>query len=285
MRVASFEHGGRATYGVVTDAGVIDAGAALGGRYPDLRAVLAAGALDELRAYARGRAAAPDARADDVAFLPVIPRPDKVLCVGINYLAHRLETGRAETAYPTLFTRFASTLVGHGRPLVRPRVSALFDYEAEFAVVVGRAGRHVPAARALEHVAGYACFNDASVRDWQRHTTQFTPGKNFVATGGFGPWMVTTDELPDPSALEVVMRLNGVEMQRSTTDLLIFDVPALIAYITTFTELVPGDVIVTGTPGGVGYSRKPPVFMQPGDVAEVEVRGVGVLRNPVVAED
>lgn len=282
MRLASYRHGNETSWGVVTEQGILDAGTALGQRFPTLRALLTADAIPLVASYAAGRA--PDLARKDVAFLPVIPDPTKILCVGVNYLAHRQETGRAATPYPTLFTRFANTLVGHGASLIRPQVSTRFDYEAELAVIIGRAGRHIHRDRALDHVAGYACFNDATVRDWQQHTTQFTPGKNFVATGGFGPWMVTADEIPDPTKLEVILRLNGEEMQRSTTDLLIFDIPALIEYISTFTELVSGDVIATGTPGGVGWKRDPPVFLRDGDVAEVEVRGVGVLRNPVAAE-
>ncbi len=282
MRIASYRHGPRASWGAVTDHGIIDVGGALNGRYPTLRSALEADAMADVERWVRARV--PDLARNEVTFLPVIPWPDKVLCVGVNYLAHRLETGRAESEHPTLFTRFANTLVGHGGALVRPRASHQLDFEGEMAVIIGRAGRHVPRERALDHVAGYACFNDASVRDWQRHTSQFTPGKNFVSTGALGPWMVTPDELPDPSKSEVTLRLNGHEMQRATTDLLIFDVPALIAYVSTFTELAPGDVIATGTPGGVGWKRSPPVYMQPGDVVEVEVRGVGVLRNPVVDE-
>jgi 2-keto-4-pentenoate hydratase/2-oxohepta-3-ene-1,7-dioic acid hydratase in catechol pathway len=285
MKLVSFEHRGNISWGALVGEHVVDIGAVAPGT-PTLRAALESGLVAQLQA-GRGvdLAAAPRVPLASVALLPVIPAPDKILCVGINYVAHRVETGRAEAAHPTIFVRFANSQVGHGRPIVRPRVSTMLDYEAELAVVIGRAGRHIPASRALEHVGGYSCYNDASVRDWQRHTTQFTPGKNFVATGGFGPWLVTADEVPDPSRLEVVMRLNGNEMQRATTDLMIFGVAALIEYITTFTELVPGDVIVTGTPGGVGHTRNPPVFMQPGDVAEVEVRGVGVLRNPVAAEE
>lgn len=282
MRLASFRHQGRDSYGVVRGDRVLDAGVAFGSRWPTLRAALEGNGLDELRAWSHE--ARDDLAAESVSWLPVIPRPDKILCVGVNYVAHRDETGRSASPYPTLFTRFSNSHVGHGQPLVAPRVSTEFDYEAELAVIIGRAGRHVPRERALELVAGYSAYNDGSVRDWQRHTAQFTPGKNFVASGAFGPWMVTVDEIPDPSQLEVVMRLNGMELQRSRTDLMIFDVPALIAYITTFTELVPGDVISTGTPGGVGSKRTPPVFMKAGDVAEVEVSGVGILRNPVVAE-
>ncbi len=282
MRLISYRTDHGASWGVVTGDGIIDLGRALDARFPTLRSALDVDALAELSDYARGRS--PDHALDRVTFDPVIPWPDKVLCVGVNYLAHRLETGRDAVPYPTLFTRFANTLVGHNRSLVRPRVSSQLDFEGEMAVIIGRRTRHVSRADALSHVAGYACFNDASVRDWQRHSTQFTPGKNFVATGALGPWMVTRDELPDPTKSEVVLRLNGDEMQRSTTDLLIFDVPTLIEYISAFTELAPGDVIATGTPGGVGWKREPPVFMKRGDVVEVEVRGVGVLRNTVADE-
>jgi len=282
MRLASWIHRGREGFGPVVESGVVDAVPRLGGRYPTLRAALTAGALPEVRKVTLGASA--DHGMDEVTWLPPIPRPEKILCVGINYVAHREETGRTESEYPTLFTRFANTQVGHGQPLVRPRESTEFDYEAELAVVIGRTARHLRKDEALGCVAGYACYQDATLRDWQRHTSQFTPGKNFIGTGGFGPWMTTADEIPDPSKLTLVGRLNGTEMQRSTTDLFIFDIPALLAYITAFTELVPGDVIPTGTPGGVGSKRNPPVWLKSGDVFEVEISGIGVLRNPVVDE-
>ncbi len=284
MRLVSYRRGTVDSFGVVADGGVVDGRRVLGGgRFATLKEVLAAGALPELARAVQG--ATPDVGLDAIQFLPPIPDPDKILCVGINYVAHREETGRGESAYPTLFTRFANSQVGHGQALVRPRVSREFDYEAELAVVIGRRCRHVRREDALDYVAGYSCYQDATLRDWQRHTSQFTAGKNFLATGGFGPWLVTTDQVPDPSGLTVVGRLNGQQMQRSGTDLLIFDIPELIAYITTFTELVPGDVLSTGTPGGVGSKRTPPVWLKPGDVFEVEVTGVGVLRNPVVEEE
>jgi 2-keto-4-pentenoate hydratase/2-oxohepta-3-ene-1,7-dioic acid hydratase in catechol pathway len=282
MRLVTYRKGSLESFGVVIDGGVVDAARALGGRFPSLKAALTAGALPELARAIQG--ARPVASLEEVQLLPPIPEPDKILCVGINYVAHRDETGRSESPFPTLFTRFANTQVGHGQALVRPLASTEFDYEAELAVVIGRRGRHVRREDALSLVAGYSCYQDATLRDWQRHTSQFTPGKNFVASGGFGPWILTSDEVPDPSKLTVIGRLNGLEMQRSGTDLLIFDIPELIAYITTFTELVPGDVVSTGTPGGVGSKRKPPVWMKAGDVFEVEVTGVGVLRNPVEDE-
>jgi 2-keto-4-pentenoate hydratase/2-oxohepta-3-ene-1,7-dioic acid hydratase in catechol pathway len=282
MRLASWIRRGREGFGPVVEGGVVDAVPRLDGRYPTLRSVLAAGALDEVRKATLGASA--DHLFGEITWLPPISRPDKILCVGINYVAHREETGRSETEYPTLFTRFANTQVGHEQPLIRPRASTEFDYEAELAVVIGRPAHRVRREDALSCVAGYACYHDATLRDWQRHTSQFTAGKNFLGTGGFGPWMVTADEIPDPSRLTLIGRLNGTEMQRATTDLLIFDIPGLIAYITTFTELVPGDVISTGTPGGVGSKRQPPVWLKPGDVFEVEVAGVGVLRNTVIDE-
>jgi 2-keto-4-pentenoate hydratase/2-oxohepta-3-ene-1,7-dioic acid hydratase in catechol pathway len=283
MKLASYLVRGAPSYGVVIDGGLIDLRSRLGEKLPTLKTLLNAGQLGRARAYAESEK--PDHRLDEVTFLPVIPDAEKIFCVGLNYHSHRQETGRPETEYPTMFTRYANTQVGQGQPLIKPRVSNEFDYEAELAVVIGKRARHVRKEKALEYVAGYSCYNDATLRDWQRHTSQFTPGKNFVGTGGFGPWLVTTDEIPDPSRLSVASRLNGKEMQRSTTDLLIFPVAVLIEYLSTFTELVPGDVIPTGTPSGVGFKRTPPVFMKAGDLIEVDISGIGVLRNPVVAED
>ncbi len=283
MKLVSYLVRGQPSFGAVIDSGIVDLRRRLGAEFPGLRALLAQGGLERARRAVFQQK--PDYRLDEIQFLPVIPDAEKILCVGLNYHSHRQETGRAETQFPTLFTRFASTQVGHDQPLIKPRASDEFDYEAELAVIIGKCARHVPKERALGHVAGYACYHDATLRDWQRHTSQFTPGKNFPGTGGLGPWLVTADELPDPTQLTVVMRLNGQEMQHATTDLMIFSVPTLIHYIAEFTELVPGDVIATGTPGGVGFKRTPPVFMKPGDVAEVEITGIGVLRNPVVGEE
>lgn len=204
--------------------------------------------------------------------------------VGLNYATHIAEGGREPPKYPMLFPRFANSQVGHGQAMTRPKVSENFDFEGEMAFVVGTAGRHVTREDAYKHVAGYSCYNDGSIRDWQRHTTQFMPGKSFMGTGSFGPWLVTTDEIPDPEVMSLVTRLNGVEVQRATIDDLVFGVPELMAYISTFTELVPGDVVVTGTTGGVGAYRQPPLWMKEGDTVEVEVSGVGVLRNSIVNE-
>jgi len=283
MKLASYLVRGSESYGAVSEGGLIDLRSRLGEKFPTLKSLIAAGQLDQARAQLKSRK--PDYRLEEVTFLPVIPDAEKIFCVGLNYHSHREETGRPETDYPTMFTRYANTQVGHDQPLIKPRVSNEFDYEVELAVVIGKRARHVPKAKALEYVAGYSIYNDGSVRDWQRHTSQFTPGKNFIGTGGLGPWLVTTDEIPDPSRLSLALRLNGKEMQRSTTDLMIFPVPVLIEYLSTFTELVPGDIIATGTPSGVGFKRVPPVFMKSGDVVEADISGVGILRNPVIAEE
>jgi 2-keto-4-pentenoate hydratase/2-oxohepta-3-ene-1,7-dioic acid hydratase in catechol pathway len=224
-------------------------------------------------------------RLDEVTFLPPIPNPDKIICDGLNYLSHIREGGREPPKQPTIFTRWANTQVGHRQPLVRPHVSATLDYEGELAVVIGRSCRHVKAADAGTVIAGYACYNDGSVREWQRHSSQYTPGKNFPHTGGFGPWIVTPDEIGNISEQHLVTRLNGEEVQCATLDDLVFDVPALVEYCSTFTRLEPGDVIITGTTGGVGAYRKPPLWMKPGDTVEVEITGIGTLRNPVAQEE
>lgn len=282
MRLATFEYHDRQSYGVVVGDNIIDIGRSLEDRAPDLRSAIARNLLPEVAEIARQ--AQPDYALADVRFLPVIPHPGKILCVGLNYETHRLETGRAESQYPAIFTRFADTQVGHEGLILRPSVSQQLDYEGELAVIMGKSGRAIDEARAMAYVAGYACYNDATIRDWQRHTHQFTPGKNFPSTGGFGPWLVTPDELGEVTTLTLATRLNGQEMQRSTTDRLIFPIPTLIAYISAFTPLSPGDVICTGTPGGVGYKREPPVFMKPGDVVEVEISNIGTLRNRVADE-
>src|SRR6202008_4923993 len=220
-----------------------------------------------------------------VRILPPVPRPPKILCVGLNYDDHLEESGLKKPVYPEIFARFATSLVAHSEPIRQPRESLTLDYEAELAVVIGRGGRRINRDSALDHVAGYSLFNDATIRDFQLRTPQWTMGKNFDATGAFGPWLVTPDALP-PGAhgLRIQGRLNGRVMQDSSTDLLIFGVSALIEMISVAISLEPGDLIITGTPGGVGAARKPPVFMQPGDVFEVEIEGIGILSNPVQDE-
>ena len=229
-------------------------------------------------------AARPHLQRSDVTLLPVIPDPGKILCIGLKYLKHKQETGRPDVDNPTVFTRYADSQVAHRAPLIKPTVSDRFDYEGEMAVIIGKGGRNIPEAKALAHVAGYACYNDGSVRDWQRHTMQFTPGKNFPGTGGFGPTLVTTDEVGDYTRLPIQTRLNGVVMQDASLADLIFPLERIIAYCSTFTPLVAGDVILSGTPGGVGDKRKPPVYMKDGDLVEVEIGMLGTLVNPVVDE-
>jgi 2-keto-4-pentenoate hydratase/2-oxohepta-3-ene-1,7-dioic acid hydratase in catechol pathway len=282
MKLASYLLDGRPSYGVVEGNGVVDLGRRIGTKYPDLRALITANAVDEAKRAAAG--AKPDASFDSLTLLPVIPNPDKIVCVGLNYEEHRVETNRDKTENPALFLRVPGSQLGHRQPMPRPRESKMFDYEGEIAVVIGLGGRRIPESDAWRHVVGYACYNDGSVRDWQRHTVQWTAGKNFARTGPFGPWMVTADEIPPGTVLTLVTRLNGTEMQRATTEMMIFKIPRLIDYISTFTELVPGDVIVTGTPGGVGSRRTPPVWMNPGDKVEIDVDKVGVLVN-TISED
>ena len=282
MKIASYSHDGTPTYGVVEGGGLIDMAPRLGARYPTLKTVLEAGALLEVEDAARGQST--DHALDAVTLLPTIPDAGKTLCIGLNYRSHVEEGGRDIPKQPMVFVRFPDSQVGSGEPLVRPKVSEMFDFEGEMAVVIGTRARHVREVDSLTYIAGYACFNDGSVRDWQRHTSQFTPGKNFHRSGSFGPWMVTADEAGDPAAHTLTTRLNGVEMQRATTDDLLFDVPRLIAYCSTFIELAPGDVIATGTTGGVGFWRDPQVFMRPGDVVEVEISGLGTLTNAIVDE-
>ena len=216
--------------------------------------------------------------------LPPIPNPGKIFCIGLNYEDHRQETKREKTEAPAVFVRFPESQVGHDQPILRPRESTKLDFEGEIAVIIGKSGRRIAEKDSWDYVAGYSCYNDGSVRDWQWATTQWTAGKNFAATGGFGPWMVTADEIPAATELTLITRLNGVEMQHTTTALLVHTIPSLIAHLSTWVPLEAGDVIVSGTPGGVGARREPPVWMKPGDVVEIEVSRVGVLRN-TIADD
>lgn len=277
MRLASFTISGRESYGIVTDEGVKDIGATLSDDYPTLRAAIGA---DIDLASVKGATIA----LDDLTLLPVIPDPEKIICVGINFGTHIREAGREPPPYPVLFPRYADSLVAHGAPMIAPPESETFDFEGEMAVIIGKGGRRIAEADAMNHVAGYTCFNDGTIRAYQRHSSQFMPGKTFPGTGGMGPWLVTTDEITDPDQMHLRTILNGEVMQEAPISDLVFGVEALIAYCSKFTNLNPGDVIVTGTPGGVGFFRKPQVFMKEGDVIEVEITGIGTLSNPVKAE-
>jgi 2-keto-4-pentenoate hydratase/2-oxohepta-3-ene-1,7-dioic acid hydratase in catechol pathway len=278
MKLLSFAADGKNWFGALRDDDVVTLNDKVA--QPNLRAALAAGAIDKMRDIAQR--AAPDRKLSAIKFLPVIPRPGKILCAGINYRSHAAEMARELPKQPSMFIRFADTLVGHIGELIRPRVSDHFDFEGELALVIGKGGRHIAAERALEHVAGYTCFVDGSVRDYQKFSV--TSGKNFPGTGPLGPWLVTRDEIPDTGRLTLTTRLNGKEVQHATTDLLIYSIPQIIAFCSDFTVLAPGDVISTGTPEGVGHGRKPPLWMKAGDTLEVEISGIGVLRVQVVDE-
>lgn len=226
----------------------------------------------------------PSAGVDEVRLLPPVPEPEKIICIGLNYRDHAREAGLQPPKHPVFFAKYRSALTGPYEPIILPRVSAQVDYEAELAVVIGRPGRHIPESRALEYVAGYMAFNDVSARDYQFRSTQWIQGKTFDTFAPCGPYLVTADEVPDPHSLAVVLRLNGEVMQQSTTAEFIFKIPELIAYLSDIMTLAPGDIISTGTPPGVGFARKPPVFLKPGDEVEVEIEGIGTIRNRVVAE-
>ncbi|HWU60860.1 MAG TPA: fumarylacetoacetate hydrolase family protein [Ensifer sp.] len=280
MKLSTVALDGRVTFGVVENETFLDVGAVLKDRYADLKAAVA----NELAGVAEARASAASYPVSGLTWLPVIQNPDKILCVGLNYETHRKETGRSEVENPTIFARFANSQTGHLAPIIKPKVSSDLDYEGELAIVIGKAGRYISRETALSHVAGYAIYNDGSIRDYQRHTHQFTPGKNFPDTGAFGPWMMTPDELGPLADLRMQTRLNGQIVQDTTFDMMIFDVARIIQYCSEFTRLEPGDVIATGTPGGVGAKRNPPLWMRPGDIVEVEIDKLGVLTNPIAEE-
>jgi 2-keto-4-pentenoate hydratase/2-oxohepta-3-ene-1,7-dioic acid hydratase in catechol pathway len=279
VKLLSYIHQGQARWGQVLGDQVVDLSSPA---CPTLRSALATGKLDEIvRAAAAGGA---KTALKDITFLPVIPDPGKIFCVGHNYEAHRVETQRDKTEHPLIFLRVAESQTAHLQPILLPPESSHLDYEGEIAVIIGKGGRRIQRDQAWAHVAGYSAYNEGTLRDWQRHTIQFTAGKNFSSTGGFGPWMVTRGEIADGEELTLQTRLNGEVMQHTTTEFMIFPIPVLIEYISTFTTLQPGDVIVSGTPGGVGAKRTPPVWMKAGDRVEIEVSKIGVLVNPIVAE-
>jgi len=279
MKFVSFLNQGVPSYGLVQGEHVLDLKPLFGDRAPDLKTLIA---LDLLGAAAEaaGQHAA-TLRFSQLTLLPVIPNPNKIVCVGLNYGEHVRETGKQVTECPVLFLRTTESQVAHGQDIIRPPESHRLDYEGEIAIVIGRGGRRISEADSWSHIAGYSCYNDGSIRDWQVATSQWTPGKNFYRTGAFGPWMVSADEIAPDQQMTLVTRLNGQEMQRATTDMMIHSIPRQIAYISAFIPLEAGDVIVTGTPGGVGNKRTPPVFMKPGDVVEIDIDAIGVLRNGI----
>jgi 2-keto-4-pentenoate hydratase/2-oxohepta-3-ene-1,7-dioic acid hydratase in catechol pathway len=289
MRLLSYRSGGQQRLGARADGAIVDLNAVDPAVPTDVVALLEGG--DAAMAAAR---AALDAGRDnpahhapaDAQLLPVVPRPPKIVCVARNYAEHAAEAKLDILSEPNLFIRFAQSLIADGDPIQVPRVSKACDWEAELAVVIGRGGRHISKADALDHVAGYSIFNDVSIRDWQikKPPIQFGAGKNFDGSGPFGPDLVTADEVPDPQALGIELTVNGVVKQSSTTASMIFDVATIIEFISTFATLEPGDVIATGTPSGVGNFREPPEFLVAGDTVRIEIEGVGVQENPVIDE-
>jgi 2-keto-4-pentenoate hydratase/2-oxohepta-3-ene-1,7-dioic acid hydratase in catechol pathway len=277
MKLASYLLDGAAHWGAVTEHGI----APLDPFWPTLAEGLAAGV-----SALRSRLALVTERVNsaEMQWLAPIEPATRILCVGINYGLHVKEMGREMPVWPSVFVRLVDSFVGHEEPVLCPFASTEFDYEAELAVVIGRSGRHVHEASALEHVGGYTCLSDNSVRDFQKHNAQVTPGKNFSRSGAIGPWIVTPDEIADPQQLEVIARVNGAVMQHGCTADMIFPVARIISYISTFTTLGPGDIIATGTPDGVGAGRTPPVWLRAGDVLEIDIPGIGILRNPVADE-
>lgn len=276
MKLASYIHHGRKSYGIYTEAGIIDLGQKIGQQYPTLKDLLQWDALDVAQQYVDYPANITD---KDITFLPVIEEPGKIFCVGMNYAEKRKEFSETNNA-PTLFIRFPDSQTGHARPVIKPNLTEEFDYEGELAVIIGKAGENINRSDALSHVAGYSCYMDGSVRDWQH--AWFTAGKNWRQTGAFGPYMTTVDEIPDPHALSIQTYLNGMLVQNDSTASMIHKVADLIAYISTFTMLSPGDVIITGSPGGVGKKRNPPLFMHEGDCVEVAIEKLGRLTNTIV---
>jgi len=287
MRLLSYRAGQGNTWGVlVSGDGVVGCDRLGAQAPPSLLGLIEACAADPALAgrIADRAAAQTPVPLSSLALLPVLPQPGKIICLGVNYHDHAKEGGNTVADYPALFLRCATSLLAHGAPLQVPRISSKLDYEAELALVIGKRARHVSEADALDHVFGYACFNDATLRDYQRKTTQWTIGKNFDATGGFGPCLVSKDELPPGCVgLHIESRLNGQVMQSANTSDMVFGVARTIALLSEALTLEPGDVVVMGTPAGVGYARTPPVWMKAGDRIEIEIEGIGVLSNPVLA--
>jgi 2-keto-4-pentenoate hydratase/2-oxohepta-3-ene-1,7-dioic acid hydratase in catechol pathway len=284
-RLATYSLDGSTRYGAVTEGGIVDLSARFAKDYPTLREVIAAGALQKLSDEAAKHC--PDHALSAVTWLPPIPAPEKIICIGVNYPDRNAEykDGQDAPKYPSMFMRTPRSFVGHGTPLVRPRASAQLDYEGELVLIIGKAGRHIPESAALDHIAAITLCNEGTIRDWVRHAKfNVTQGKNFDATGSLGPWLVPYTNESQIADIRLTTRVNGETRQDDRTGRLIFGFRYLINYISTFTTLVPGDVIVTGTPTGAGARFDPPRYLKPGDVVEVEAGGVGVLRNGVIDE-
>ncbi len=299
MKLVNFSHEGRTHYGAVKGTRIVDLGAALGPAFPDIVSFIAGNALPQAQAIVASHTGEFDY--DAVELLPVVPRPGKIICVGVNYDDHLEEARRyfaekaekdgrpmprpPQSGYPMIFARWPESLTAHRAPILRPKVSVQLDWEAELLVVIGKpTGRYLAPERALDFVFGYSCMNEACLRDYQFHTGQINPGKNFEKTGATGPWLVTADEIPDPQALDIEMLLNGQRMQFGNSRDMTNSVAKIIAYITQWMPLQPGDLLASGTMGGVGFTRKPPIFMKAGDVAEVVIQGIGTLRNEIQDE-
>lgn len=287
MRLVTYEDKGIAKLGAVEGTDVVDL-AQVDPTLPKNMIGLVAGGAATMAAAQKAVASAPATAKRplaSVSLLPPVPHPGKIVCLGLNYVDHAAEGGHAKPDYPSFFLRCDTSLVAHGKPIIRPKASDKLDYEAELAVVIGKKARHVKKADAYSIIAGYACFNDGSVRDYQRKTNQWTIGKNFDATGGFGPWMITPDEVPPGCVgLSIQTRLNGQVLQNANTSDMIFPVDETIEILSECVTLEPGDVIVMGTPAGVGYARKPPVWMKPGDTCEIVIEKVGTLANGIADE-
>ena len=284
MKLVSFLRLGEVSFGVEKNQGIIDLGERLKNRMKN-KTIIELLHTDLIPLEEDLEALTPDYSFSDITFLPVIPNPGKILCIGLNYEKHRIETKREESGYPTIFTRFPDSQVAHNQHMVKPSLSDRFDFEGELAIIIGKGGRNIQEKDAIDYIAGYSCYNDGSIRDWQRHTSQFTPGKNFPKTGAFGPGMVLRQSISDYKKLTIQTRLNDDIVQDACLDQLIFDIPRLIAYCSSFNCLSVGDVIVTGTPGGVGDRRDPPLYLKEGDKIEVEISEIGILRNQVINEN
>ena len=286
MRFAAYRNGDQEGLAVSVRGGAFHGLPATDPRYPGSLASLVAGGTERLASAGQALLSGPEIDLGSARLLPPLPSPPKIVCVGLNYADHSAESGFKVPDYPTIFGRFASSLIGHRAPIVRPLASEQLDYEGEFVAVIGAGGRNIPKERALDHVIAYSLFNDASIRDYQFKAPQWTVGKNFDDTGAFGPYLVTADELPPGCrGLRLQTRLNGQVVQSASTDDLVFDIPTLISTLSEAFRWEPGDIIVTGTPSGVGLARKPPLWMKPGDVCEIELEGLGVLSNPIVDQD